>query len=61
MKGNKGYFIYNIGNESKIESISIESLDHISCNFEWFTIKLKKLKFSLLILKIKNELGLVEN
>jgi len=34
MKGNKGYFIYNIGNESKIESISIESLDHISCNFE---------------------------
>ena len=48
--------IYNIGNESKIESISIESLDHISCNFEWFTIKLKKLKFSLLILKIKNEL-----
>lgn len=34
MKGNKGYFIYNIGNESKIESISIESLDHISCDFE---------------------------
>lgn len=34
MKENKGYFIYNIGNDSKIESISIESLDHISCNLE---------------------------
>ncbi|MEN3980228.1 hypothetical protein JZ784_15295 [Acinetobacter sp. CWB-B33] len=34
MKENEGYFIYNIGNGSKIESISIESLDHISCNLE---------------------------
>ena len=31
MKEGKGYFIYNIGNDSKIESISIESLEHVSC------------------------------
>lgn len=33
MKKSKGYFIYNIDN-NKIESISIESFDHISCNLE---------------------------
>lgn len=33
MKENKGYFVYNIDN-NKIESISIESLEHIPCNLE---------------------------
>lgn len=33
MKESKGYFVYNINN-NKIESISIESFDHISCNLE---------------------------
>ena len=31
MKDNKGFFIYSIGDDGKIESISIESVDHISC------------------------------
>lgn len=34
MKNDKGYFIYSIGSNGKIESISIESLDHISCGEE---------------------------